>query len=150
MDQRKMKELIEQYANVYLFATKKLETLISEKVIPMSIEQFGMLRVLHLEGEQTLKEVAEKCGVHKSAITQKAVRLEEKGLIIRKDHPHDRRSAYLSLTEEGSKVYLHSEEAIVVFISCFFEQLEPNEVAVFLNVYEKINNMIREKEESDK
>jgi DNA-binding MarR family transcriptional regulator len=150
MNQQKMKELIEQYANVYLFATKKLETLISEKVIPMSIEQFGMLRFLYLDGELTLKEIADKCGVHKSAITAKAVRLEEKGLIVRKAHPEDRRSVYLALTEEGRAVYLHSEEAMITYISSFFEQLKPNEVAVFLNVYEKINLMIREKEEIDR
>lgn len=150
MEKQKMKELIEQYANVYLFATKKLETLISEKVIPMSIEQFGMLRVLYIEAEeQTLKEIAEKCGVHKSAITAKAVRLEEKGLIVRKEHPHDRRSVFITLTDKGKTVYLHSEEAMISFISSFFEQLEPDEVAVFLNVYEKINNLIREKEEID-
>ncbi|MCT8138207.1 MarR family transcriptional regulator [Anaerobacillus sp. CMMVII] len=150
MDQQKMKELIEQYANVYLFATKKLETLISDKVIPMSMEQFGILRFLYLDGEQTLKEIAEKSGVHKSAITAKAVRLEEKGLIVRKNHPEDRRSVFLTLTKEGEDVYLHSEEAMITFISGFFEQLEPSEVTVFLNVYEKINNLIREKEETDR
>ncbi len=150
MNQDHLKDLIEQYANVYLFATKKLETLISEKVIPMSMEQFGMLRFLHNCGELTPKEMAEKCGVHKSAITAKAARLVEKGLIERKEHPNDRRYVYLTLTKKGEDIYMQSEQAMIEFVSNFFAQLDGEEVEVFLKVYGKINKMIEQKEEYDK
>ncbi|WP_158282246.1 MarR family winged helix-turn-helix transcriptional regulator [Salipaludibacillus keqinensis] len=148
MNSTKMNELIEQYANVYLFATKKIEHILAEKVIPMSVEQYGILRVLDMKGAATAKEVAEYTGVHKSAVTAKTTRLESKGLVKRTQSDQDRRHIKIELTEEGKKIYDQSKEAMAEFIAVYFKQLEADEVENFLNVYKKINKMLEQENQT--
>ncbi|MBM7096554.1 MarR family transcriptional regulator [Bacillus sp. H-16] len=148
IDKEKLRTLVQQYEEVYLFSTKRIESLMAEKImVPMSIEQFGILRQLAVKGPLQPKEVATITGVHKSAVTLKADRLVSKGLVHRKQDEEDRRVWYLSLTEEGESVYARSEEAMTEFISSYLENLDPEEVEVFLNVYKKINRMMQDREE---
>ncbi|RKL65982.1 hypothetical protein CR203_18100 [Salipaludibacillus neizhouensis] len=149
MNESKMEDLIEQYANVYLFATKNIEKVLAEKVFPMSVEQYGILRLLDMNGPQTAKELAELTGVHKSAITTKTSRLEEKGLIKRNPDLEDRRHIQITLTEEGHIVFEQSKQAMIAFISPFFTRLDSTEVESFLKIYQKINTIIIEEESEE-
>ncbi len=142
-----MEELIEQYASVYLFATKKIEKLLSEKVISMSIEQYGILRVLVMSGPATAKELAEHTGVHKSAVTSKTTRLEAKGLVKRTQSHEDRRHIQVEITTKGIEIYNESKKAMVDFIATYFQQLDTEEVETFLSVYKKINHLLNKEEE---
>ncbi|WP_026690563.1 MarR family winged helix-turn-helix transcriptional regulator [Alteribacter aurantiacus] len=148
LNQEQLRRLVQQYEEVYLFSTKRIESLMAEKIMtPMSIEQFGILRQLALRGPLQPKDVAALTGVHKSAVTLKADRLVKKGLVQREQDQSDRRVWYLSLTREGAEVYRRSEEEMTAFISSYLEHLEPGEVEVFLNVYEKINTLMQSGEE---
>ncbi|MGJ9383001.1 MarR family winged helix-turn-helix transcriptional regulator [Salipaludibacillus sp. CF4.18] len=149
MNESKMEDLIEQYANVYLFATKNIEKVLAEKVFPMSVEQYGILRLLDMNGPQTAKELAELTGVHKSAITTKTSRLEEKGLIKRNPDLEDRRHIQITLTEEGHIVFEQSKQAMIAFISSYFTRLDSTEVESFLKIYQKINTIIIEEESEE-
>ncbi|PRO64943.1 MarR family winged helix-turn-helix transcriptional regulator [Alkalicoccus urumqiensis] len=144
MDEKRLQELIDQYTNVYLFATKKLERLLVEKAMPLSLEQFGILRVLHIRGQTTAGEIARESDVHKSAVTTKIARLEKLGFVRRTSDPEDRRSRVIALTDEGSEAFETCRRAVTSFITPFFEKLSEEELETFLRVYSKLNTMLEE------
>ncbi|WP_332694748.1 MarR family winged helix-turn-helix transcriptional regulator [Halalkalibacter lacteus] len=143
MDEKLLDSFIKQYEDTYLFATKRIEHMISEELSPMTIEQFGILRQLALHGPSRPNELAKATGVHKSSITHKSDRLIAKGYITRSSDPGDRRYVYLSLTAEGEIVYQQSESAMRIFIKSVLEILEPREIKVLVNVQQKINHHIQ-------
>jgi DNA-binding MarR family transcriptional regulator len=53
------------------------------------------------EGTITPKVLSDDLGLTKGAITGVSTRLVDAGLVMRVDHPHDRRSLHLALTEIG-------------------------------------------------
>lgn len=147
MEEKRLQQLIDQYANVYLFATKKIERVLVDKAMPISLEQFGILRVLEKEGAITAKRLAAETDVHKSAVTSKTARLEEKGFVTRAPGTADRRSIFITLTPAGEAALQECKQAMTDFIHPFFAELEEEELEVFLRVYKKLNNML-EKEEA--
>ncbi|TVP83377.1 MAG: MarR family transcriptional regulator [Alkalicoccus sp.] len=142
MEEKRLLELIEQYSNVYLFATKRLDRVLVNRAMNISLEQFSILRALDSSGSLTAKQLAETMDVHKSAVTTKIARLEERKLVTREADDMDRRSFNITLTEEGRKVLEQSRQAVTDFIRPYFEQLDENELESFLNVYEKLNSML--------
>lgn len=150
MDDFRLKLLIKQYEEVYLFVTKGMEATISKKLVPMSIEQFGILRQLALNGVMRTSEIAKATGVHKSAVTQKADRLVEKGLIVRDRDSTDRRQVFLNITDEGKAMYKAAEKEMITLVRSYVEELNPEEFEVYLKVSEQINHIIQRRMEQDK
>lgn len=152
MDQDRLKLLIKQYEETYLYVTKRIETVISDKVMEMSLEQFGIIRQLALNGAMRPNELAKILGVHKSAITQKSDKLVEKGIIERKADSKDRRYLFLHLTPSGQNLYTKTEQAVTELIGSYLKELDLEEFEVFLKVYEKLNQIIQRevREENEK
>lgn len=67
----------------------------------LSHAQVGMLYLLAYHKDSSVKEAADFLGITKSAVTQLADPLDEKGLITRQPDPADRRIVRLSLTPNG-------------------------------------------------
>ncbi|MGE8206704.1 MarR family winged helix-turn-helix transcriptional regulator [Heyndrickxia sp. NPDC080065] len=151
MDKQKIKLLIKRYEDVYLFATKRISSIMSEQVLDnMSIEQFAILRNLYNRQPLRASELAEQLGVNKSAIVVKIEKLEKKGLIYRERDKEDRRNIYLYLSEEGKTVYEEVESKIENFVSIYLKELDHEDFEAFINLYEKILNIIQKNEEGPK
>lgn len=146
MKEERLQELIDQYANVYLFATRKIDRMLVEQAMPLSLEQFGILRVLKKEGPVTAKKVAQATDVHKSAVTNKVARLEERGFVQRTSGHSDRRSILIELTPAGEEALEEGTLAMTEFIQPYFSRLDEQELEVFLKVYQKLNHMLHEEE----
>lgn len=68
----------------------------------LSARQFAALLICCLDAPpHTVRGLAERLHVAKSAITRAADRLEQLGLLVREDDPRDRRSVLLSATAAG-------------------------------------------------
>jgi len=63
-----------------------------------------MLQVIADRGEVEVKALREHFRLPRSSVTSVINRLEERGLIVRRIHPHDRRSYLLAVTAAGQKV----------------------------------------------
>ncbi|MBS4172318.1 MarR family transcriptional regulator [Bacillus sp. FJAT-49736] len=150
MEREKIKLLIKRYEDVYLFATKRISSLISENVLDdLSLEQFSMLRKVHFEGPIRASELTEILNVNKSAIAVKVDKLESKGLISRERDQNDRRNVYITATEQGKQVCEEVEFKIEKFVSHYLKELDPEDLEQFINLYEKITYIIQNsKEES--
>ncbi|MFC4737488.1 MarR family winged helix-turn-helix transcriptional regulator [Bacillus daqingensis] len=144
MNESRLHQLIEEYANVYLFATKRLDRVLVDQAMPLSLEQFGILRVLQTQGPLSAKQIAAETDVHKSAVTAKVSRLEERGLVTRTVQSMDRRSVLVALTPVGEEALSEGMKTITAFTAPYFSKLEEHELEVFLRVYSKLNRMLKE------
>lgn len=147
MEEKRLMELIEQYSNVYLSATKRLDRVLVNRAMNISLEQFSILRALDSRDSMTAKELAEAMDVHKSAVTTKIARLEERQLVTREADSMDRRSFNITLTADGKEVLAESRQAVIDFIRPYFEQLDEQELESFLKVYEKLSAMLDKEED---
>ncbi|GIN83898.1 MarR family transcriptional regulator [Heyndrickxia sporothermodurans] len=148
MDKQKIKLLIKRYEDVYLFATKRISTIMSEQVLnDLSIEQFAILRKLYERSSLRASELAEELGVNKSAITVKVEKLENKGFIYRERDQEDRRNIDLHLTATGKELYEEGEAKIENFVSNYLKELDHEDFEAFINLYEKIILIIQNHKE---
>lgn len=69
--------------------------------LELTREQLRAIFLLSFKGRVSPGEVAEAFGVPKANVTNVIDRLVSKGLVSRQENPDDRRSYFLSLTEEG-------------------------------------------------
>jgi DNA-binding MarR family transcriptional regulator len=73
------------------------------KASGLSHAQLGMLYLLFYHKQASVKETADYLGVTKSAVTQLADPLADKGLVVRHSDPQDRRIVRMSLTSAGAQ-----------------------------------------------
>jgi MarR family transcriptional regulator, organic hydroperoxide resistance regulator len=150
MDQQKIKLLIKRYEDVYLFASKRISTLISDHVLDdLSLEQYSMLRIIKFQGPLRASELTEQLCVNKSAITAKVDKLENKGLITRERDVSDRRNIFLNTTDEGIKVCKEVESKIEKEVGKYLEELSHEDLEKFLDLYEKISSIIQKSKDGD-
>lgn len=67
----------------------------------LTIAEFGMLEALYHRGPMLLGEVQQRILVSSGGVTYLTDRLENKGLVERRDCPEDRRARYAALTPAG-------------------------------------------------
>ncbi|MFY4773951.1 MarR family winged helix-turn-helix transcriptional regulator [Metabacillus sp. RGM 3146] len=150
MQKEKLKQFIRRYEEVYLFAMKRVSTMISEKVLEeLTIEQYQVLRYIINHSKCRSSELSEVCGVNKSATTAMIDRLVAKGFVDRTRDESDRRGVFLASTEKGHAVFEKGEQQIEHFVSSYLNVLSEEEIETFLSVYEKIYSRIQEKNEED-
>lgn len=146
MQQNKLDDLINRYEEVYFFVTRQIGDLLSDKAfIHMTKEQFFVIRYLTTHGRCPASELADICGVNRSAITAMVDRLVLKGYVKRVRDGEDRRVVYLEATESGMQAQQEGQAKIRNLVESYLQELEEEEVEAFVNIYEKISHIIREK-----
>lgn len=143
MEQQKLDSLIRRYEEVYLFASRKISSMISELVgKDLTPEQFYAVRYLKINGPCASSELANVCGVNRSAITAMVDRLVTKGYVRRVRPDEDRRVVSLDTTEAGDRVFGEVEEKIRQLVESYLQELEDEEIEAFVRIYEKIARVI--------
>jgi DNA-binding MarR family transcriptional regulator len=69
--------------------------------------QLRVLMLIYSSGPQNISSVAAELGVHASNATRTCEKLVQARLILRSDHPADRRYVHLELTPAGTKLVQH-------------------------------------------
>ncbi len=70
----------------------------------ISALQFGLLRMLAMDGEHSLKELSQKVMLDPSTLVPSLDTLERKGLVFRHRDAQDRRRIVIGLTEQGQRL----------------------------------------------
>jgi MarR family transcriptional regulator, 2-MHQ and catechol-resistance regulon repressor len=70
----------------------------------LGLSDFGVLEALLHKGPLTITEIQAKLPLASGSMTAAVDRLENKGLLLRKNAPNDRRAKVLELTGEGKRV----------------------------------------------
>ncbi len=86
-------------------------------------------------------------GMQANSLSRTLKTLEDKGLIIRKKAPDDKREIYIFLTEEGVKARKFANSIIADFNQMVYSKVEPEQMKVFLQVFDQIYGTIDEMRE---
>ena len=101
-----LRETIEQFwetvPKVWNLIRSHLRT-IAEEQFDISVEQFHLLRHIR-KGLTSVSDIADARQTSRSAVSQAAELLVEKGLITRRQEAGDRRFVHLALTPEGENL----------------------------------------------
>ena len=82
------------------FKEKEIKNLLPS----LSISQIMILRHLWKEGEAPFKIIAKECNCPASTVTGLVDALEDAKLVTRIDHPKDRRSKLVAITQKGKNL----------------------------------------------
>lgn len=93
--------------------------------------------ISNLQPCQTTK-LAQSLEVTPSAITVMIDRLVLHGFVVRKQHGNDRRVVLLELTEQGHDALRKIRECRSEVVQKYLSYLDPGELELFLNTFEKI------------
>ncbi|WP_028401160.1 MarR family winged helix-turn-helix transcriptional regulator [Ectobacillus panaciterrae] len=105
-------------------------------------EQFVTMCHIQKSGACTSSQLADEFGVKRSAITSIVNRLFEKELVRRTIDPKDRRTTYLTLTEQGDSVCTEMNEKLYTFIQPVIHEFEDEEINTFLKNLERLSVLI--------
>lgn len=91
----------------------------------LTVSQSYCLRILYFQGARTMSELAAELDVRLSTMTGVIDQLEDKGLVARVDHPEDRRSLRVGLTEKGRNLYQAAHEAFLSHLAPLLDGRTP-------------------------
>jgi DNA-binding MarR family transcriptional regulator len=86
-----------------------------------------------------------KMGMESSSLTRTLKSLEEKGLIYRKPNPEDGRGVLIFLTEAGKEKRDLSKKSVIEFNEAIKKNVSAEKLEHFIEVTEKINELIQVK-----
>lgn len=84
----------------------QLKRLVSVQAMPLGLSpgQPKILEFLGEYGEHEQKDIAKYCEIEPATVGNILLRMENAGLIIRRNRPNNRRSLYVSLTPKGREM----------------------------------------------
>lgn len=95
----------------YIEISKSINEVLEEQGINISREQLGVFKLLIQHRQLTLKEIAAKQGVFKTAISKRVKKLEEHGY-IKRISSNDKREKLIVLTSKGLKFYENRQQLL--------------------------------------
>ena len=81
-------------------------------------------------------------GITKSHVSMSVRSLEEKAFLLCAEHPTDRRTVRLELTETGRRVAAHARQVQEAFFQALYEGIDPEALAVWNRVRNQISENI--------
>ena len=114
-----------------------------DDALDLNANQLSALGVLLNSGDLLMGELAASEKVQPPSMTRIVNGLEERGLVTRQADPHDRRSARVSLTEEGRQILLDLRRRRDQWLAVRIAELEPGERDVLrqcVAILEKVNH----------
>ncbi|WP_270179753.1 MarR family winged helix-turn-helix transcriptional regulator [Alkalihalobacillus sp. CinArs1] len=144
MDERLI-EAVELFEDVMVFGTERvLKNVEADVWQEYSLEQIQVLKLISKNGALTAGVIAELQGVHKSAISNRLKKLEEKALIKIVKSEQDQRTKLVDLTEKGTEVLKESDQAVYAYIhDLFANHVKDEELDNFLIMFRKIKSILK-------
>lgn len=91
---------LQRFMYLYLRRSiREMNRLLQE--LHLSMPQMGTLHYLNAEGEQSVSAIAEHLNLSLAATSHLVERLVRRGLLTRREDPHDRRHKQVGLAEDG-------------------------------------------------
>lgn len=139
------KELIVEFTKSfrYLVRTVRQDFAVEfEGYIPYN--EFTVLRALEDVLTLRVSDVARRLNATNSYVTLTSEKLVQKGYIIRERTNADRRTVYLTLTEEGINLVKKMDEIVYDYYDKTFDDISNEEMITVMNILEKFKPIERE------
>jgi DNA-binding MarR family transcriptional regulator len=104
-----------------------------------SLAQIHTIEVLGIHGTLRMKELAEKLGITTGTLTVQIEKLVKADLIERCEHPDDRRSIVVRLTQTGLQIHRLHNQLHLDLVQDLTRHIEPEQEAVLRDCLEKMN-----------
>ena len=127
-------------------SSRKFNELLKEKNI---IDEFNgsqgvILYSLWNNKELTIKEIGKITGLAKTSLTSMLDRMEEKGLIRRKDNSEDKRSIKIMLTDKAKELEKDYNDISNKMSNIFYKNFSDKEINEIENYLERIISNLEE------
>jgi DNA-binding MarR family transcriptional regulator len=99
------------------------------RTVRLSQQQVRLLCAINASGNVGMSELGRQTQLEKSNLSNLVDRLEQRGLVVRKRDPNDRRVTYVALTEEGTELAVRSHTEVVARVNKMTGKLLPEERA---------------------
>lgn len=117
--------------------------------VPVTGNQFVVLKIISNRGKATVSEVAEDLSVSLSAVTASVDRLCRAGMVERRRSEEDRRVVWLELTEQGQNVVDVCHKGRMRVLQRYLGCLEEKELLHMIDIHEKLIAVMRQEDEKD-
>lgn len=104
----------------------------------ISLNEFRLLMTIGALGRTASHEVAELTGVNAMSVSRAVATLQKHGRVVVETDEGNRRRKWLSLSEEGSRLYEIMRPQTETVAHYLFGKLEVDEVAGFASTVEKL------------
>lgn len=126
-------------------SSRKFNELLKEK----NIDEFNgsqgvILYSLWNNKELTIKEIGKITGLAKTSLTSMLDRMEEKGLIRRKDNSEDKRSIKIMLTDKAKELEKDYNDISNKMSNIFYKNFSDKEINEIENYLERIISNVEE------
>ena len=126
-------------------SSRKFNELLKEK----NIDEFNgsqgvILYSLWNNKELTIKEIGKITGLAKTSLTSMLDRMEEKGLIRRKDNSEDKRSIKIMLTDKAKELEKDYNDISNKMSNIFYKNFSDKEINEIENYLERILSNLEE------
>lgn len=133
------KEIIQEFVRSFRYfirSTRQDFAVEFEGYIPFN--EFTVLRALEEDRTLRVSDVARRLNSTNSYVTLTSDKLVQKGYLIRERNDADRRTVYLTLTDEGLTLVKKMDEIIYVYFSKTFGDISNEEMISVMNILHKI------------
>ncbi|AIC95098.1 MULTISPECIES: MarR family winged helix-turn-helix transcriptional regulator [Shouchella] len=137
-------EAMDVFKDVFFYGHQIIEEELTHEFRDLSPEQLAVLIIIDLTGPLTSKEIAEYQRTHKSAVSNRLKKLQQKNLIQFKESDKDSRLKYVHFSEEGKAKMKAYQEEVHTYFTALFSDFEAQEVAQFYQLMNKIRERLRQ------
>ncbi|WP_075617236.1 MarR family winged helix-turn-helix transcriptional regulator [Paenisporosarcina indica] len=133
------KELILEFTRSFRYLVRAVRQDFAvefEGYIPFS--EFTVLRALEDDRTLRVSDVARRMNTTNSYVTLTSEKLVQKGFIIRERNDMDRRSVYLTLTDEGLALVKQMDEIVYAYYNETFGDITNEDMNQVINILQKI------------
>jgi DNA-binding MarR family transcriptional regulator len=135
----------------HIFASAVREVLEQKLVqevspVPLTLSQFHLLRLMHLNGRHQVGQVADFLGVSPPAATKNIDKLEALGLLVRTPSIGDRRARLLSVSPKGRRLVRRYDELSCKRLAPVLAKFDPEELEQLAGLLERFSLSLLEEE----
>ncbi len=107
--------LMGRYEFLVNLPAQKIREMTEETLAPLKIapKQYRILAAIYHEGPASQRAIGEMLKIDRSTMVLLADDLEKKKVLVRKDHPNDRRYYLLHLTSLGKELFQKAEKLVI-------------------------------------
>lgn len=131
--------VIGKIRNINVIVDKYLTKKINEEKIPILKNHIPLFYILPSNSDSILfNELSKEWGISKSSLSDIVNKYQKLGFVNKCSCCDDKRSVYLSLTEEGIKMKEILVRLEVEFLELFFKGFDNNERDIFENQIDRV------------
>ena len=138
-------EAVELFEDVMVYGTERVMKSLDDSIWKeYSPEQIQVLKMIGKYGQMPAGQLASMQCVHKSAISNRLKKLQEKELVRTVKSTEDQRTKLVELTEAGKEIVKQSDKVLYEYIEKLFsDRIGDEELGQFVMMFKKIKEILK-------